>query len=188
MQVSPVSFKMLSSCNLQLFAGNRLLCQRVRTSQGCSRHLCQERIHFHNQPRAEIPELLIDVDAFLQVNATDTSLTLSLLGENSCFALCSPSYPTFFAQRPDYKVFLKFRHLVSSIKFKHRAAELLSLWGTAGLLNSVCFVHLPALAALAPLSSLQLMECKTIPSSEAACACACVKGNKKLILIHILFV
>lgn len=81
MQASRVQSKMLSSCNLQLFAGNHLVCRRVRASQGCSRHLCQEQIHFHNQPRAEIPELLMDVDAFLQVNATDTSLTLSLLGE-----------------------------------------------------------------------------------------------------------
>lgn len=34
-----------------------------------------------DQPRAEIPKLAVDVDAFLKVNAADTTLILSLHGE-----------------------------------------------------------------------------------------------------------
>lgn len=110
---------MLSSCNLQLLAGNCLLCQRVRASQGRSRRLCQEQIHFHNQPRAEIPELFIDVDAFLQVNATNTSLTLSLLGETPSLP-CATLLPHILHTKTRLQG-------VFFIKFTHGTAECLFL-------------------------------------------------------------
>lgn len=159
------------SCNLQLFAGNRLLC---RTSQGCSRHLCQEEIHFHYQPRAEIPELLMDVDAFLQVNATDTSLTLSLPRETPslCCAsplpliLCTKTRLHSIFETPTSRLWRQVRTWSCGVSLSVKC------WWAFKLSLLCSFAQFIGLSDVVLAATIQLMKCKMIVFSRAACACA----------------